>query len=263
MSLSSVSAVPHQSWVRQIMGLPISVHVRGPDARSDLVARRVERMYDELRAVDALFSTYSPTSAVSRINRGELALEDAGIVVDEVVRLCRIARERTDGCFDAWLPDGKGGTWFDPSGLVKGWAVERAARRLNLIDGHDFAVNAGGDILLRRQVPGTQPWRVGIEDPDSPDRVLLVVPLESGAVATSGSAHRGSHIVDPRTGKAAGDARAVTVVGPSLLWADVFATAAVVQGAGALAWLEALSGYEGLVVRDGTVATTSGFPAHS
>jgi thiamine biosynthesis lipoprotein len=112
-------------------------------------------------------------------------------------------------------------------------------------------------------VPGTQPWRVGIEDPDSPDRVLLVVPLESGAVATSGSAHRGSHIVDPRTGKAAGDARAVTVVGPSLLWADVFATAAVVQGAGALAWLEALSGYEGLVVRDGTVATTSGFPAHS
>jgi thiamine biosynthesis lipoprotein len=50
------------------------------------------------------------------------------------------------------------------------------------------------------------------------------------------------------------------VVGPSLLWADVYATAAVVRGADALSWLDSLPGYEGLVVSGGVVTTTSGFP---
>src|SRR4051795_2802373 len=100
----SLQALPRRSWVRQIMGMPVSVHVRGPAAREHATDDRIERLYDELRAIDADFSTYSPSSKVTRINRGELKLDDAGRVMAEVVELCREARVRTDGCFDAWLP---------------------------------------------------------------------------------------------------------------------------------------------------------------
>jgi thiamine biosynthesis lipoprotein len=89
--------------------------------------------------------------------------------------------------------------------------------------------------------------------------VLAVVPVVSGGVATSGTAHRGRHLVDPATGRACGDELlSVTVVGPSLIWADVLATAAFVRGRAGLELIESVVGYEGLVVdRDG-YRTTSG-----
>ncbi|HEX3261866.1 MAG TPA: FAD:protein FMN transferase [Pseudonocardia sp.] len=52
--------------------------------------------------------------------------------------------------------------------------------------------------------PAGRPWRIGIEDPWDPTTLAAVVPLRTGAVATSGSAHRGAHIVDARTGRAPG-----------------------------------------------------------
>jgi thiamine biosynthesis lipoprotein len=50
-------------------------------------------------------------------------------------------------------------------------------------------------------------------------------------VATSGAAARGAHVVDPRTGLGIERAGSATVVGPDLLWADVWATAAWVDPA--------------------------------
>src|SRR5262249_56989665 len=91
-------------------------------------------------------------------------------------------------------------------------------------------------------------WRVGIEDPAAPGRILRVVERRDGGVATSGSAHRGAHIIDPHTGRPATGVRSVTVVGPDLRWADVYATAAAAWGLGALDWLETLPGYAALVV---------------
>ncbi len=70
--------------------------------------------------------------------------------------------------------------------------------------------------------------------------------LRSGAVATSGRSRRGDHLIDPATGAPARGLLPATVVGPSLLWADVFATAAVVKGTSAQTWLDWLSGYRGL-----------------
>ncbi|HEY0399259.1 MAG TPA: FAD:protein FMN transferase, partial [Acidimicrobiia bacterium] len=53
---------------------------------------------------------------------------------------------------------------------------------------------------------------------------------------------------------------AATVTGPSLMWADVYATAAVIRGTDALEWLDGLAGYEGLVVTpDGQTFATAGF----
>ena len=96
--------LPRRSWVEQLMGLPVSVHLRGPGSRSSEAEARVDAMYDELRASDALFSTYRPESQVNQIDRGELAVEDAHPLVHDVVALCETARAVTSGAFDAWRP---------------------------------------------------------------------------------------------------------------------------------------------------------------
>jgi thiamine biosynthesis lipoprotein len=87
---------------------------------------------------------------------------------------------------------------------------------------------------------------------------LLTIPLRRGAVATSGTAARGEHILDPVTGAPPAGLLSATVVGPELTWADVYATAAFVRGPDALGWLSGLAGHAAvLVTSDGTVRTTS------
>lgn len=91
--------------------------------------------------------------------------------------------------------------------------------------------------------------------------MLDVVERARGAVATSGTARRGAHITDPRSGRPAGAVRSVTVVGPELLWADVYATAAVARGADALDWLATLDGYAALLVdAAGRIRATPDWP---
>jgi thiamine biosynthesis lipoprotein len=105
-------------------------------------------------------------------------------------------------------------------------------------------------------------WRIGVEDPAQPDRLLAILDVTDSAVATSGRAHRGAHIVDPHTGSPARGLDSVTVVGPSLTWADVYATAAVARGPEAVTWLAGLPGYEALLVGDdGGLLATPGWPA--
>lgn len=257
-SASSSAPVPapasadRRAWVRQIMGMPVSLHVRGPRARDAEVADAAEAVFADLREADALFSTYREDSQVRRVQRGELDLADADPRLREVSLLCEVARERTDGLFDAWnAVPGRPGLW-DPTGLVKTWAVARAARRLAGL-GVGYALGAGGDVLLR-PAPDGVPWQVGIEDPRDRTRVLATVPVTDGGVATSGLAARGAHIVDPRTGRRATAVLSATVIGPSLLWADVHATALVALGAAAVAHTERLHGTSGmLVLADGFV----------
>jgi thiamine biosynthesis lipoprotein len=242
--------------LQQIMGMPISVHLRGAGMPADREAA-IDAVFAELHEVDRLFSTYDPDSEVRRLDRGELTLAECDPAVAEVLALADEARRRTGGYFDVRFPGPTGVRRLDPSGLVKGWAAERAARHLARVARDDHYLNAGGDIAMHSAGPA--PWRVGLENPDSPRTVLGVVELRSGGIATSGTAHRGTHLVDPTTGLRATALRSVTVSGPSLLWADVYATAAFARGADALDWLAELDGYEGLVVtRTGAVLTTAG-----
>ncbi|MCW3817376.1 FAD:protein FMN transferase [Micromonospora sp. DR5-3] len=259
--MNLTTELDRRAWVVQVMGLPVSVHLRGPEVHTDTVAERVERVFAELGEMDAVFSTYRPESVLGRLGGAVPDPATAAPVVREVVELCELARARTGGWFDArHLPLPGGGTGFDPSGLVKGWAVERAARHLADLPEHDLCLNAGGDVLLRT-APGRPAWLVGIEDPDRPERMLDVVERAGGAVATSGTARRGAHILDPHTGRPAEAVRSVTVVGPELLWADVYATAAAARGADALDWLATLDGYAALVVdAAGRVRATSNWP---
>ena len=238
------------------MGLPVSVLARGPRADADQAADAVARVFDELHEVDAVFSPYRADSAVSRLGRGEIGLQDCDEDVLVVLERCRRARERTGGLFDPVRPDG---TW-DPSGLVKGWAVERAARHLAAVTDVDWCLNAGGDVVVH--CPSGQPFAVGIQDPQDATKVAAVVRRVAGAVATSGTAARGSHLYDPRTGLvAAGGWSSVTVAGPSLETADVLATAAFVAGHAWADVLRSVPGYAALAITsDGALRPSVGWP---
>ncbi len=235
------------------MGLPISVLARGDGAESGRADAAVRAVFAELTEADRVFSPYKADSAVSLLARGETTWDRVDPVVREVAERCSVARESTDGLFDADMP---GGTW-DPSGLVKGWAVERAGERLREVVDVDWCLNAGGDVLV--VCPSNEPFAVGIQDPRDPGRVVASVSRTGGAVATSGTAARGAHLYDPRTGQSVASRwLSVSVSGPSLEYADVLATAAFVAGDEWPTML--LPEYEGLgILADGNLFTTAGW----
>ena len=135
------------SWVAHIMGMPISIHLRGGGAASTRQST-VDEIFAELHDIDRIFSTYKPDSDVSRLRREEVTVADCDPKVCEVLELCEQARLATGGYFDAWQQGPDGVIRIDPSGLVKGWAVQRAATRLAHLGGDDYYLNAGGDIAL-------------------------------------------------------------------------------------------------------------------
>lgn len=256
------TGAPVVRHVEHVMGLPVSLALRGRHA-DDAAGRDAWRAVTaSLRVADRMFSTYRPDSVVSRVDRAEIALDDPAVPPElhEVLDLAGRAERASDGAFSAWCRDAAGRRRLDPSGVVKGWAVERAAAALRALDDTDFCLSAGGDVLGHATDP-ERPWRIGIEDPHDTHRILATVPLREGAVATSGTAHRGAHVVDARTGRAPVGVAAVTVVYGSLTWADIDATAAFAQGPEAAAWLRRRVGRTGLVVAtDRTVTTVTGTP---
>ena len=240
-------------YVEHVMGMPVSLALRGLHARGPRADRAWAAVVADLREADRVFSTYRDDSCVSRLARGEIALADCPPDVGEVLALGNEAAAVSGGAFTVCRPSPGGVLVFDPTGVVKGWAVERAARHLDELADTGYCLSAGGDLVARAAGPDSPPWTIGIEDPRDPSRLVATVPLRSGAVATSGTAHRGAHIVDARTGRPPEAVAAVTVVGDSLTWVDIEATAAFARGPDALTWLRTRPGRTGLVVwTDGT-----------
>ncbi|MCQ4205707.1 FAD:protein FMN transferase [Streptomyces longispororuber] len=230
------------------MGTVFSLTVR--DAPTPRLRSALDDVENLLHHVDAVFSPFRSDSAVCRIRRGEPVPHRWDGEVQEVLTMCTDAENRTGG----WFSSRHSGA-FDPSGLVKGWAVERAARLLRAAGAGHLCLNGGGDVQLHGG-----PWRVGISHPLAPG--LLAARVESAAgplaVATSGPAERGCHIVDPHTGEPPRHGLAsLTVVSTSLTEADVAATSAYAMGGDARAWLEELPGVTAFAVEmDGSTWMT-------
>jgi len=229
-----------------------------------------------LHWVDRVFSPFRPDSDISLLADAEVTVDGCAAEVAEVIEACAFVRELSGGYFTA-SPAGR----FDPSGYVKGWAVERAADILTAAGSASHLVNGGGDVQCvgGRPVPaaagalaggGTPPggatqapWRVGVADPHRPGRLALVVEARDCAVATSGTAERGTHIFNPHAGRPAAGLASLTVVGPSLSLADACATAAFAMGPDlARDWAESLDGYEAYgITETGQTWQTAGFAA--
>jgi thiamine biosynthesis lipoprotein len=231
--------LPGLNRVEQIMGTAVGLDVRDPLVRPEAL----NLAFNYLRGIDAQFSPYKQESEVSRLIRGELNETDFSPELREVLDLCLAVRITTEGYFDirAHRTDGRP----DPTGLVKGWALENAGRILEDNGAANYCINGGGDVVTRGEPAPGQPWRVGIRHPLIADKLATVLSLRDGAVATSGAYERGEHISDPFTGKAPTGVLSVTVVGPSLTFADAYATAAFAMGPTRLAWLAAVPDYEG------------------
>jgi FAD:protein FMN transferase len=249
------AALPGIRRVEQLMGMPIVIDLRDDGADDELF----DRAFDELRAVDARFSTYKDDSEISRINRGELAVADAHADVRAILARCEELRAETGGFFDMHAASPEA---IDPSGLVKGWAVDRVAALLGEAGLRDFAVSAGGDVVVRGRGLPEDCWRVGIQHPTLADKVAKVVAGTDLAIATSGAYARGEHVFDPHTRRPAAGVLSVTITGPELATADAFATAAFAMGANGPAWTARLAGHEAMtILANGSVLSTAGFPA--
>ncbi|HEY5981322.1 MAG TPA: FAD:protein FMN transferase [Microlunatus sp.] len=259
---ATVDSPPVWRRVVQLMGMPISLALRGRHADTAQGERAWADVVTELEWVDRVFSTYRDDSAISRLDRGEIDVTDCPPEVREVLALGRQAEEQSGGAFSIRLPRPGGSAddrRLDPSGVVKGWAVQRASRRLATLDDTDLCLSAGGDMVCRVTDPRRPAWQIGIEHPIDPSRLIATVPVRRGAVATSGTARRGAHLYDARTGRPVEGVASVTVIGPELTWADIDATAAFAQGTEAADWLRGRPGRTGLVVwADGSTTTVRG-----
>ncbi|MER6348422.1 FAD:protein FMN transferase [Streptomyces sp. NPDC001595] len=234
--------------VEHVMGFPVSLRIDDthvPEGAADDV-------FAWLREADARFSPFRADSEVSRLDRDEIAPDEVGPDLAEVLAIGERYRIATGGAFDVRPP----GRRLDPCAVVKGWAVQRAADRLTAAGVRRFCLNAGGDVVV-----AGGPWRVGVRHPEHAGQVCAVLELTDGAVATSGRYERGEHILDARTGRPATGLLGVTVLAPTLTEADVVATAAFALGPDGVAWAAAQDGCEVYAVgADRRVRRTAGVP---
>ena len=228
------------------MGTTASIHVDDEvdDGVFDSVVREVRT---ELNRLEAMFSVFRPDSEVSRINAGTLHHLDASAEVIDVIDACAYLEQVSDGAFS--IRRSRGATEINPSGFVKGWAAERSSRLFGDHGLGHWYLGVGGDFVLHGGMASGEPWRIGIVDPRDASMLVGSVDVVDGAVATSGTAERGTHLWNPRTGEPATTFLSVTVTGPSLTWADAYATTVFVMGEPGLEWMGQFPGYSVLPVR--------------
>ncbi|TIQ27785.1 MAG: FAD:protein FMN transferase [Mesorhizobium sp.] len=236
---------------RILMGMPVTVDIA--DAPSTLI----DTVFDYFEQIDRRFSTYKTDSEISAINRGDVPVKDWSGEMMEVLAIAERTRNETGGYFDIRKPDGS----LDPSGIVKGWAIRNAAGIVRQAGVSNFFIEAGGDIQSCGRNASGNDWSVGIRNPFDTDQIIKIVYPRGRGVATSGTYARGQHIYNPhQASDPITEIVSLTVVGPDVLEADRFATAAFAMGREGIVFIERFPGLEGYVVDiDGRATLTSGF----
>ena len=232
------------------MGMPITVET--VDA---VKAAVLSDIFDYFTVVDNRYSTYKKDSEISLINNG-LPKNKYSDEMRTVLQLCEQTKQATNGYFDI-SHSGK----LDPSGLVKGWAIQNAADRLLGHGVTNFYIEAGGDIQVHGKNADNRAWLTGIRNPFNLAEIIKTIAITSAGVATSGTYIRGQHIYNPlEPDKPLDDVASLTVIGPNIYEADRFATAAFAMGSCGIGFIESMPGLEGYMVDANRIATyTSGF----
>ncbi len=236
---------------RLLMGMPITLEIE--DAK--VTYNDLDKVFAYFESIDETFSTYKATSEISKINTGELSIAHASADIQTILALSEQTKADTHGYFDI-----RHNGVYDPSGIVKGWAISNAAHLLKAQGFRNFYVDAGGDVQVVGNKNG-KPWRVGIRNPFNRNEYVKVLALTDKGIATSGTAIRGQHIYDPhRRDVSLVDIVSITIIGPDIYDADRFATAAFAMGRQGIQFIETLVGFEGYMIDASARATfTSGF----
>lgn len=219
-----------------IMGMPVVIDI--PGLKNDQV---IEKAFDNLRRIDEQFSPFKPDSELMRFRRKEVPADKVSIGMKNVMKACLEAERYTNGYFSA-----RYGGEFDPSGYVKGWAIAEAKLLLFELGYRTFSISAGGDITTRSS--GEKVWRIGVQHPKKKNALMGKIFGKNMGIATSGNYEKGTHIINPHTGKGAQELLSLTVVGPDIVKADVLATAAFAMGLSGLQFIDKQLDYEVLAV---------------
>jgi len=241
---------------RLIMGMPIEVEVV-----SDTDSPALESVFSYFTAVDERLSTYKPESEIMRINRNEIPEDAWSSEMKEIFSLAQKTKEETRGYFNIMQPSGM----IDPSGIVKGWAIQNAAQLLKNMGIKNFFIDAGGDIQTSGTDASNKRWSVGIRNPFNEVQIVKVLYPQGKGIATSGSYARGEHIYNPhKPEQKLHEIISLTVIGPNVLEADRFATGAFAMGKNGISFIEELEGFEGYSIDHQGIATmTSGFEIYT
>lgn len=234
------------------MGMPVTVEVADASATKEIF----DTVFSYFEYVDGKFSTYKDDSEISLINKREMTLEQSSEDMRTVFALAEQTRQETNGYFDIARND-----TYDPSGIVKGWAIYNAAEILRQKGFENFYVDAGGDVQAVGKNSRGQNWQVGIRNPFNLDEIVKVLSVSNCGVATSGTYIRGQHIYNPKNDdQVITDVVSLTVIGPNVYEADRFATAAFAMGREGILFIENLDGFEEYMIDQDRQATfTSGF----
>ncbi len=239
------------------MGMPVTISI----VDSFATQNDLEKVFSYFTYVDEKFSTFKKSSEITAMNEGKIIIENASDDMKEIFRLSEETKKDTNGYFDIKKPNGS----YDPSGIVKGWAIHNAAMILKNGGFKNYYVNAGGDIEVSGKNETGEPWQVGINDPydTSYQKVVRIVHLKNGeGIATSGTYIRGDHIYNPhdKNNLSINDIISLTVIGPDVYEADRFATGAFAMGKEGILFIEKMKNLEGYMIDTNGIATyTSGF----
>ncbi len=166
------------------------------------------------------------------------------------------------------------GVRIDLGGIAKGYACDRAADLLRARGIEHATVTAGGDSRILGDRRG-RPWVVGIRHPDDRERIIARIPLQDAAISTSGDYERFfdeggvryHHIINPATGRSAGEVRSVTVIAADATTTEGLTKGVFVKGPEAgLAFINGLRARDPrhadvdavIVARDGRVLYSDG-----
>lgn len=157
---------------------------------------------------------------------------------------------------------------IDLGSIAKGYAGQLAADRLGDMGADGGILNLGGNISVFGKKPSGELFKIGITDPNNPDKTCGYVQIDKGNVVTSGKYNRSfeidgvayHHIIDARTGMPVdNEIASVTVICDDGMLADGLSTALLLMGVdGALNYYNTYGGFEAVIVKnDGSVVITS------
>ena len=150
------------------------------------------------------------------------------------------------------------GMSLDVGGIAKGFAIDKAIEALQQAGLAGGMVDIGGDLrCFGMPANKAKHWLIGLQDPKSPEDIVMVLNMDDRAVATSGDYQRfvvidgqkHSHIKDPKTADSAQSLSSVSIIATTAMAADALATSVTVLGKEkGLALIETIENTEALVI---------------
>ncbi len=264
---SKASGVEPRRQVHYVMGTTLEAVAYGEPGAVD---RALGEAFAEVTRLDRLLSTFLPDSEISRVNRnafvGPVRVSPETLeCVDAALRASRLS----GGAFDSTrASEGyaaveidrtlqtirfrREGIRLDLGGIGKGYALDRAAAVLDSRGIHRALLDFGGQVLALDPPPGEPGWLVAVSDPASTEAALGGYEITRASVSTSATVERGSHILDPRTGKPPEGALSATSCARTATEADALSTILFVLGPEAgLALARTLDGCAAMIVPAG------------